>query len=232
MSSQPQARTERPPLTYETFKRSDDYHNSFLLVDDPILNAAQQNSKDGGLPNIAVSAAQGKLLNLLAKSIGAKRILEVGTLGGYSTIWLARALPDSGSLTTLELEEAHAKIARENLSNAGLADKVDVIVGPAGDTIKALEANPPYDLVFIDADKQGNLVYFTESKRLVRKGGVIIVDNVVRHGQVAIPEYTDPNVEGVRALLKAVQADKEVEATTIATVGDKGYDGFLYAIKL
>ncbi|KAJ2922919.1 hypothetical protein H1R20_g14183, partial [Candolleomyces eurysporus] len=231
MSSQPRTRAERPPPTYEDFRRSDEYHNSFLIGNDPVLDAAQSHSKEGGLPDIAVSAAQGKLLNLLAKSIGAKRILEVGTLGGYSTIWLARALPDSGSLTTLELEEAHAKIARENLANAGLADKVDVIVGPAADTIKTLEPNPPYDLAFIDADKEGNLAYFTESKRLLRKGGVIIVDNVVRRGIVANPEYTDPSVEGVRALLKAIQGDKEVEATTIGTVGEKGYDGFLYAIK-
>ncbi|KAF6751680.1 O-methyltransferase family 3 protein [Ephemerocybe angulata] len=223
-------RQDFEPTTVEDWKKSDVYHNSFLLGDDPVLEAAIKNSKDQGLPDIAVSPAQGKLLNLLVRTTGAKRVLEVGTLGGYSTIWLARAVPEGGHVTTLELDPHHAKVATENLTNAGLADKVEVIVGPAGETIKKLEPNPHYDFAFIDADKPGNLLYFQEAKRLVRSGGAIIVDNVCRNGRVADPEYSDASVEGVRTLLKGIQGDKEVEATTIGTVGEKGYDGFLYAI--
>ncbi|KAG6809821.1 hypothetical protein H0H92_014604 [Tricholoma furcatifolium] len=211
--------------------RSDKYHNSFLHEKDPILDAALANSTANGLPEIAVSATQGKLLKLVAQSINAKRILEVGTLGGYSTIWLGRALPEDGKLITLELEEKHARVARENLANAGLASKVEVIVGNAVVSIENLHPEVPFDLVFIDADKPSNTAYFTAAKRLVRKGGVIIVDNVVRRGRVADPEATDENLEGVRTLLKAIEGDKEVDATTIGTVGEKGYDGFLYAIR-
>ncbi|KAJ7675550.1 O-methyltransferase [Mycena rosella] len=217
--------------TAEDWARSDQYHNSFLHREDEILDAALQNSNSNGLPEIAVSAAQGKFLNLLVSSIGAKKILEVGTLGGYSTIWLARALPADGELITLELNEKHAKVAQENLDTAGLSSKVKVILGPAYQSMLELQPKPPFDFIFIDADKQGNKQYFTEAKRLVRKGGVIIVDNVVRYGRVADPEYTDANVEGVRALLQAVKGDSEVEATTIGTVGDKGYDGFMYAVR-
>ncbi|KAF7367167.1 tRNA threonylcarbamoyladenosine dehydratase [Mycena sanguinolenta] len=201
----------------EDWKRSDQYHNSFLHSPDPILDAVLKHSTDSGLPEIAVSAAQGKFLSLLASSIGAKKILEVGTLGGYgliislySTIWLARALPADGELITLEYNEKHAK-----------------------GTTRWSRCTPdtPFDLIFIDADKPSNVNYFTEAKRLVRKGGVIIVDNVVRFGRVADPEYSDANVEGVRALLRALKDDADVAATTIATVGDKGYDGFVYAIR-
>ncbi|EEB99719.1 hypothetical protein MPER_00540, partial [Moniliophthora perniciosa FA553] len=166
------------------------------------------------------------------KSIGAKRVLEVGTLGGYSTIWLGRALPENGELITLELEEKHAQVAIANLAYAGLGEKCKVLVGPAYDSMVKLDSDKPFDFVFIDADKPSNLKYFLEAKRLVRKGGVIIVDNVVRYGRVADPEQTDDRVEGVRSLLRALKEDKEVEATTIGTVGDKGYDGFLYAVKL
>ncbi|RDB17094.1 tRNA threonylcarbamoyladenosine dehydratase [Hypsizygus marmoreus] len=215
----------------EDWARSDKYHNSFLIEKDSVLDAALANSNANGLPEIAVSTAQGKFLKLLASSIAAKRILEVGTLGGYSTIWLARALPDDGQLITLELSEKHAQVARDNLANAGLSTKVEVIVGKAVDSLAKLHPDPPFDLVFIDADKPSNLQYFTEAKRLVRKGGVIIVDNVVRYGRVADPSYIDDNIEGVRNLLKAIQGDAEVDATTIGTVGEKGYDGFLYAIR-
>ncbi|KAH8117474.1 O-methyltransferase family 3 protein [Phellopilus nigrolimitatus] len=217
----------------EDWAKSDAYHNAYLISKDP-AHAATQNSSINELPAIAVSAAQGKFLNLQARSIGAKRILEVGTLGGYSTIWLAKALPEDGKLTTLELSEKHAKVARENIGDAGLSGKVEVKVGPAAETFKTLEPNQPFDLVFIDADKPSNLTYFLEAKRLTRKGAVIIVDNVVRGGKVALlPEDTDDeNVKGVRKLLSYLQGDNEVDATTLGTVGDKGYDGFLYAIKL
>ncbi|TDL27541.1 O-methyltransferase family 3 protein [Rickenella mellea] len=221
-----------PPTTIHDWARSDEYHNSFLIPKDPAIDYAIHKSKEHGLPDISVTEAQGKLLNLLARSLGAKRILEVGTLGGYSTIWLGRALPEDGHLTTLEISEAHAKVAEGNIANAGLTNKVTVKVGPAAETLKTLSPNPPFDLAFIDADKSGNLTYFLEAKRLLSKGGVIIVDNVVRNATVADPGVSDENIEGVRALLEHLKADKEVDATTIATVGGKGYDGFLYALKL
>ncbi|TFY72992.1 hypothetical protein EVG20_g36 [Dentipellis fragilis] len=219
------------PTTKDDWNRSDLYHNSFLISPDESLEKAIQNSNDNGLPEIAVSAAQGKLLNLLAKSIQAKRILEVGTLGGYSTIWLARALPEGGQLLTCELEEKHARVAQQNVTAAGVADKVKIAVGPAADTLVKQHPDIPYDLAFIDADKPNNLTYFIEAKRLVRSGGVIIVDNVVRNGIVSDPSHTSPPSEGVRALLAHLKNDKDVECTTIATVGEKGYDGFLYSIR-
>ncbi|PPQ99298.1 hypothetical protein CVT24_009166 [Panaeolus cyanescens] len=216
----------------ENWKRSDAYFNSFLLKEDPILDATLQNSRNQGLDNIAVSAAQGKLLHLLAKSMQAKRIVEVGLLGGYSTIWLARALPDDGKLITFEIDSHSVKVAGENLNNAGLADKVEIVLGPAAEELPKLKADEPFDLIFIDADKPSNPIYFKEAKRLVRKGGVIIVDNVVRRGKVADPQYQDdPNLQGVRDLVHLIKDDPEVEATTIATVGEKGYDGFLYAVR-
>ncbi|KAI0721695.1 S-adenosyl-L-methionine-dependent methyltransferase [Cerioporus squamosus] len=212
--------------------RSDLYHNSFLIARDDALERARKNSADKGLPEIAVSAAQGKLLNLHARSIGAKRILEVGTLGGYSTIWLGRALPEDGELVTFELSEKHAKVAQENIDYAGLTSKVKIVLGPAAESLKKLPSEPKWDLVFIDADKPSNLTYLLEAERLVRKGGVIIVDNVVRQGRVADPDANDDNVVGVRKMLEHLKTDKNVDATTIATVGEKGYDGFMYAIRL
>ncbi|CCM03459.1 uncharacterized protein FIBRA_05592 [Fibroporia radiculosa] len=216
----------------EDWTRSDVYHNSFLISDDDALAHAQKTSADNGLPAIAVSVAQGKYLNLLVRSIGAKNILEVGTLGGYSTIWLARALPEDGKLITLELSPKHAEVARGNIAYAGLTNKVEIIVGPAAESIKKLQPEPFFDFIFIDADKPGNLTYFLEAKRLVKKGGVIIVDNVVRQGRVADPSYSDANVEGVRKFIGHLKTDSDVDATTIATVGEKGWDGFTYIIRL
>ncbi|TFK31540.1 O-methyltransferase family 3 protein [Crucibulum laeve] len=224
-------RQQYKATSIEDWTRSDAYHNSFLVPHDDVLDAVVRNNHAKGLPDIAVSTAQGKYLNLLAQSLGAKRILEVGTLGGYSTIWLARALPGDGNIITLEISEKHAKVARENLENAGFSKKVEVMVGSASESLAKIQADPPFDLIFIDADKPSNIIYFREAKRLVKKGGVIIVDNVVRYGHVADPEYSDDNIEGVRKLLQALKDDKEVEATTIGTVGEKGYDGFLYALK-
>ncbi|ESK94815.1 o-methyltransferase family 3 [Moniliophthora roreri MCA 2997] len=218
--------------TIDDWVRSDRYHNSFLLPEDGVLENALKRSHENEFPDIAVSAAQGRFLNLLAKSIGVKRILEVGTLGGYSTIWLGRALPEDGELITLELEEKYAQVAIANLAHAGLSDKCKVLVGPAYDSMVKLDSDKPFDFIFIDADKPSNLKYFLEAKRLVRKGGVIIVDNMVRYGRVADPEQSDDKIEGIRSLLRALKGDGEVETTTIATVGDKGYDGFLYAVKL
>ncbi|KAF9453341.1 O-methyltransferase family 3 protein [Macrolepiota fuliginosa MF-IS2] len=225
------SRQAHKETSIDDWNRSDNYFNSFLLPDDPTLDATARNNNQRGLPDIAVSAAQGKFLNLLLRSTGAKRVLEVGTLGGYSTIWLARALPNDGKVVTLELSEKHAEAATENIANAGLTSKVEVIVGRAVDTLATLDPSPPFDLVFIDADKPSNLEYFIHAKRLVRSGGIIIVDNVARYGRVSDPEYTDANVEGVRRLLDAIKDDKDVEATVVQTVGAKGYDGFLYAFR-
>ncbi|KIJ44114.1 hypothetical protein M422DRAFT_60228 [Sphaerobolus stellatus SS14] len=219
------------PTDIEVWKRSDRYHNERLIgTPDASLVHAVESSAKGGLPNIAVSEAQAKFLQLLARTFKAKRILEVGTLGGYSTIWLARALPEDGELITLEISETHAEVARKNIAHAGLDSKVKVIVGPAVESLPKLE--PSFDLAFIDADKQSNLEYFKEAKRLVREGGVIIVDNVVRYGRVSDPEQKDNATEGVRRLLDYIKDDKEVDATTLSTVGEKGYDGFLYALRL
>ncbi|RPD66054.1 S-adenosyl-L-methionine-dependent methyltransferase [Lentinus tigrinus ALCF2SS1-7] len=221
-----------PPQPNPEWTRSDLYHNSFLIAPDDALEHARKNSNDQGLPEIAVSAAQGKLLNLYARSIGAKRILEVGTLGGYSTIWLSRALPDGGELVTFEISEKHAKVAQENIDYAGLTSKVKIVVGPAAESLKKVPSEPKWDLIFIDADKPSNLAYLLEGERLVRKGGVIIVDNVVRQGRVADPEANEEDIVGVRKLLEHLKTDEDVDATTIATVGEKGYDGFLYGIRL
>ncbi|KIJ99159.1 hypothetical protein K443DRAFT_102683 [Laccaria amethystina LaAM-08-1] len=216
------------PTTLDNWERSDKYHNSFLLLPDAALEAAAKRNDEQGLPDVAVSPAQGKFLNLLAQSIGAKKILEVGTLGGYSSIWMAKALPHDGTLVTLEISEKHAQVAKESIAAAGLANKISVILGPAIDSLHTLYPNPePFDLVFIDADKQSNTAYFVEAKRLVRKGGIIIVDNAVQYGRVADPNCSDERAEGVGDLLRALKDDEDVEATTIGTAGEKGYDGFL-----
>ncbi|KAJ7588064.1 O-methyltransferase family 3 protein [Mycena floridula] len=201
-----------------------------LVLNGNILDKVVQNSQANGLPNIAVSDCQGKFLNLLAKTMGAKRVLKIGTLGGYSTIWMARALPDDSKVITCEVDDEHAKVAQENINTAGLADRIEIIKGPALNSIHKLGVTP-FDLVFIDANKEQNLDYFTEAKRLVRKGGVITVDNVVWFGKVADPSIVDENTEGIRDLLKSIQGDEEVEASTICTAGERGFDGFIYALR-
>jgi predicted O-methyltransferase YrrM len=179
-----------------------------------------------------VAPNQGKLLHLWARMIGARSILEVGTLGGYSTTWLARALPPGGRLVTLEAEPRHAEVAVANLERAGVADRVDVVVGKALDTLPVLadEGRGPFDLTFIDADKQGNADYFQWAVRLARPGGVIVVDNVVRRGQVLDAGSDDPAVVGTRRLFEVVAAEPRVTATAVQTVGSKGHDGFLLAL--
>ncbi|KAF8315713.1 O-methyltransferase family 3 protein [Clavulina sp. PMI_390] len=219
------------PTTLADWARSDEYHNSFLIRPDEALQAALEHSEKSGLPSIAVSTAQGKFLKLLVQSLGAKKVLEVGTLGGYSTIWMAQGLPADGQIITLEISQHHAEVARQNFERAGFASKIEVIVGPGGDSMKKLEADPPFDFIFVDADKPSNPIYFAEAKRLVKKGGVIIIDNVVRNGRVANTDYVDDNVEGVRKLLQVLKEDDEVEATTMGLAGEKGYDGYMYILK-
>ncbi|KAI6103738.1 O-methyltransferase-domain-containing protein [Pisolithus croceorrhizus] len=234
---------EIPQEVLETFAKSDHYHSSFLVRPDEGLEHALKNNVANGLPDISVSASLGKFLKLTALAIGAKRVLEVGTLGGYSTIWMGQALPEDGELIALEISEVNAKVARENLAGAGIRN-ARVVVGDAKETLASLPTEEQFDLVFIDADKGSYPTYLLEAKRLVRKHGVIIVDNFVQLGRVADESFsrpptnrpfeypTDTTVEGVRMVLRILKEDKEVEATTIAVADMKGYDGFLYAIKL
>jgi len=218
-------------MSQQQWPAVDDYITSALLEPDAALDAARAASAAAGLPAIAVSPAQGKLLHLLARMMNAHRILEFGTLGGYSTIWLARALPPDGRLITLESVRKHAEVERANIARAGLADVVDVRVGWALDRVPGLaETGELFDLVFIDADKPHNADYFTWSVRLTRPGGVIIVDNVVRGGNVLDENTADPDARGVRRLNEVMAADPSVSATTIQTVGAKGYDGFSIAV--
>lgn len=207
----------------------DDYIAEKLLGEDDALAAALANNAVQGLPPIDVSATQGKMLSLLARIAGAKHILEVGTLGGYSTIWLARALPDDGRLVTLELEPHHAAVARENLERAGVSAKVDIFVGPAAESLAAMTGEDPFDLVFIDADKQSNAHYVAEAIRLGRPGTTIIVDNVVREGGVLETDSDDERIIGTRALFDMLSADPRLDATAVQTVGAKKWDGFVLA---
>jgi predicted O-methyltransferase YrrM len=211
-----------------TWKAVDDYWSGALLDPDPVLDATHEANVAAGLPAVDVSPPQGKLLHLLARSVAARRILEVGTLGGYSTIWLARALPADGQLITCELRPEHAAVARSNLARAGLSGVVEVLVGPAVRTLAGLTGT--FDLVFIDADKASNVAYLRAALRLSRPGTVIVVDNVVRDGAVLDPGSTDDTVRGTRALAQELAAEPRVDATVIQTVGGKGYDGFLYAV--
>jgi predicted O-methyltransferase YrrM len=217
-------------MNQEMWTAVDQYFNDALMSGDAVLDAALEASDAGGLPQHNVAPNQGKLLMLLAQMQGARRILEIGTLGGYSTIWLARALPQDGKLITLEYEPKHAEVARANIAHAGLADEVDIRVGAAIDTLPQLAAEGagPFDLIFIDADKRGNRDYFRWALKLSRVGTVIIVDNVARGGAVVDPNG-DESVQGVRRLTEMLAKEPRVSATAIQTVGSKGYDGFILA---
>lgn len=207
----------------------DDYIAAKLLGDDDVLATTLANNAAQGLPPIDVSAAQGKMLFLLARIACARRILEIGTLGGYSTIWLARALPDDGRLITLELEPHHAALARVNLKRAGVLAKVDIRVGPAADSLAAMTDEAPFDFVFIDADKQNNSRYVREAIRLGRPGTTIVVDNVVREGGVLEADSADEKIVGTRALFEMLSAEPRLDATAVQTVGAKKWDGFVLA---
>jgi len=213
----------------DSWDRVDTYIGEKLIGDDAILAAALAHNAENGLPPIDVSAAQGKMLYLLAQMAGARRILEIGTLGGYSTIWLARALPDDGVLVTLEVDHKHARVAQANLDRAGLSDRAEIRVGPALDSLAAMTDVAPFDFVFIDADKQSNVDYVAEAIRLGRSGTTIIVDNVVREGGILDPASNDPGVLGTRALFDFLQSDPRIDATAVQTVGAKGWDGFVLA---
>jgi predicted O-methyltransferase YrrM len=221
-------------VTQDQWSAVDQYLNETLVAEDRALTAAVEDSERAGLPSIQVAPNQGKLLHLLAKTMGAVQVLEIGTLGGYSTIWLARALPAGGKVITLEAEPKHAEVARANFARAGLSDVIDLRLGKALDTLPKIAAQNlgPFDLFFIDADKPSIPEYFDWALRLSRPGSLILVDNVVRKGAVADAGSGDPSVQGVRRFNEKVAREPRVSATTIQTVGTKGYDGIAFVLVL
>ncbi|MBT2517643.1 O-methyltransferase [Streptomyces sp. ISL-90] len=218
--------------TPENWRRVDEYLAATLLDDDPTLTQTLAATTSEGLPAIEVTPLAGKLLHLLARMTGARRVLEVGTLGGYSTIWLARGIPDDGRVVTLEAVQKHADLARANLERAGVSDKVEIVVGLAADTLPLIaeRGDEPFDLVFIDADKQSNTIYIDWAIRLGQPGTVIVVDNVGRMGEVANPATEDEMVIGTQRALELLGSDPRVDATALQTVGTKGWDGVAIAV--
>ena len=215
-------------MSLDRWKQVDRYLNEALVPEDAALRDAVAASDAAGLPAIQVAPNQGRMLQLLARSIGARRILELGTLGGYSTLWLARGLAPGGRVVTIEADAHHAEVARATFARAELGETVELRVGAALDVLPQLaaEGGEPFDLVFVDADKPNLPEYFTWSLRLARPGSLIIVDNVVREGEVADASSADPSVQGVRRMNELIAAEPRVSATAIQTVGSKGYDGF------
>ena len=219
-------------LAQKKWTAVDRYIRDHLLLPDPILDAAIEASQAAGLPPIQVSPPQGKMLHILARAQGARRILELGTLGGYSTIWLARALAPDGRLITLEADPKHAAVARANLPRAGLTHIVEIRLGPALDSLKAManDGTAPFDFIFIDADKPGYADYLTWSLKLSRPGTLIVADNVIRKGNVIDENSKDIDTQGIRRFNETMAAEPRLVATTIQTVGSKGYDGFTLAV--
>ncbi len=218
----------------ETWKQVDRYFTDAVIAPGDRFNAAMEANRKADLPPIDVTALQGKFLEIMVRATGARRVLEIGTLGGYSTLWLASALPENGVVVTLELEPRHAEIAMHNLKTAGLANKVDLRVGPAAETLKALaqEHTAPFDFIFIDADKASYPEYLQWSIKLSRPGTLIVADNVVRDGKVVDPESPDPHIQGVRRFTELVAAEPRLSTTVLQTVGTKGYDGFAISVVL
>jgi predicted O-methyltransferase YrrM len=215
----------------------DRYFGDLLAPGDSALDAALRANEEAGLPQIDVTPLQGKFLEFLVRTTGAQRVLEIGTLGGYSTIWMARALPVDGRLVTLELVAHHARVAQHNLENAGVADRVEILVGPATQTLANIvntdsKRGGPFDLIFIDADKQAYPEYLSWALKLSRPGTVIVADNVVRDGKVIDQESKDPLIQGVRRFAETMAAEPRLSATVLQTVGAKGYDGFALAVVL
>jgi predicted O-methyltransferase YrrM len=219
-------------MSQKLWNEVDQYIDDTLVQQDAALAGALASSDAAGLPSISVAPSHGKFLHLLARIQGARRILEIGTLGGYSTIWLARALPPDGRLITLEYDPRHADVARANLARAGVADKVDIRIGRALETLPriAAERQAPFDLTFIDADKPSNPDYFRWALKLSRRGSVIVIDNVIRRGAVIDAKSSDGNIHGVRKMHELIAAEPRVSATAIQTVSVKGYDGFTLAL--
>ena len=219
-------------MSEKNWTNVDNYLSQALISPDPILEAALAANAAAGLPEIDVTALQGRFLQFLVRLHQAKRILEIGTLGGYSTIWLARGLEEGGALITLELDPHHHAVARANVARAGLSHLVDLRLGPAAQSLATLHAEgcEPFDVIFIDADKPNNPVYLEWALKLSRKGTLIVIDNVIRDGEVANPKSTDPSVTGTRAMFAKLAADPRLEATALQTVSSKGYDGFAIAL--
>jgi predicted O-methyltransferase YrrM len=217
----------------ETWAAVDRYFGDRLAPHDEALTRCMETNREAGLPSIDVPSLLGKYLDLMVRISGARRVLEIGTLGGYSTIWLARALPPGGRVVTLEIEGRHAQIARKNLEIAGVSDRVEILVAPALESLSALQqAADPFDLIFIDADKKSIPEYLDWSVKLSRPGTVILVDNVVRDGGVLDEHSKDPDIQGVRRMTEMIAAHPRLSATAIPTVGARGYDGFAMAVVL
>jgi predicted O-methyltransferase YrrM len=216
----------------KTWSSVDEYFEHHLGLSDEALEAALNDSNAAGLPAINVTPAQGRFLALLMRVMGARRVLEIGTLGGYSTIWMARELPDDGTLITLEISSKNAAVAQRNLERAGLSGRTTILVAPASDSLHQLIADRtvPFDFVFIDADKERSVEYFDAALALTRTGSVIIVDNVVRKGAIIDASTSDSMVLGMRRLTEHLAQERRVSATAIQTVGSKGYDGFILAV--
>jgi predicted O-methyltransferase YrrM len=221
-----------PEESLELWKKVDAFYTDALVPADSALDAALAANRKAELPAIDVTPLQGKFLELMIRATGARRVLEIGTLGGYSTIWIARAVGVEGKVITLELVKRHAEIAQRNLDNAGLADRVELRVGPASEWLAALvaEGSGPFDFIFIDADKAGYPDYIQWSLKLSRPGTVIVADNVVRDGKVIDPDNPDPNIQGVRRFTELVAREPRLSTTVLQTVGAKGYDGFAIAV--
>jgi predicted O-methyltransferase YrrM len=212
----------------ESWSVVDAYLNGVLLPGDAIADATLAANAAAGLPAIDVSPTQGRLLQLLVRMSGATRVLEIGTLGGYSTMWIGRGLPEGGTIVTLEVNEAHARVARANLDRAGVGGLVDIRVGPALETLPTLTGQ--FDFVFLDADKRNNARYLEWALKLTHPGSVIVCDNVVRGGDVADPDVADADARGTREFLEALGSDPRLDATALQTVGIKGWDGFALAV--
>ncbi len=216
--------------TPDAWKRVDAYFAATLIASDPALDAAVAEQRAAGLPAIEVAPVNGKLLHLLARMSGARRVLEIGTLGAYSTIWLARGIPDDGIVISIEAEPRNAEVARANLDRAGVGDKVEVRIGRAAEVLPTLVDEPPFDLVFIDADKESNAIYLDWAATLGRPGTVVVVDNVGRGGRVADPATVDPQVIGTQRGLELLGRDARFDATAIQTLDAKGWDGVAIAL--
>ena len=216
--------------TPANWRSADEYLIDSLVGHDAALESAVAAQSAAGLPAIEVAPVAGKLLHLLARIAGARRVLEIGTLGGYSTIWLARALDENGRVITIEAEPRNAEVARANIDAAGVGERVEILVGRAAEVLPTLEGTEPFDLVFIDADKESNTIYLDWAARLGRPGTVVVLDNIGREGEIVDPHTTDPRVAGTRAALEMLGADARFDATALQTVGLKGWDGFALAV--
>ncbi|GEN53571.1 O-methyltransferase [Halobacillus faecis] len=214
----------------ETWKQVDQYFIDQLIPADPVMENVRKANEEAGLPSIDVSAVQGKMLQLFVKMKAAKNVLEIGTLGGYSTIWMAKSLPEDGHVTTLEFNPTHAEVASRNMEMAGVKDKVEVIVGPALKSLPTLEGREPFDFIFIDADKNNNPHYIKEVLKLSKPGTTILVDNVVRDGELLDSESKDKSILGIREMFDVLNNHPHLDSTAFQTVGSKGYDGFVLAV--